>query len=562
MLQVTILHFAAGTSLPNKRTGAPVVTRMLFPDQKLNSQTNQLHKQFESDSASAGAPTARQQGAVQQEDVARPNSNRSRASFNLPIALKVAAFFMLPVLIGLSTLTYVMTDSHRNFQYEQIDNFGKLFTRQLASSATEPLFADVTLEMNVLVNQAISNDSILGAALFDHEYNPIVSAGMLPEQQLINFGMEKKVLGASLLAGAGHSDTLPLTEDVALYLKPVTFRGITGGYAAVVFEYSSLTGHFDQLARLLLGSTILLILSSGLIIFAISRRVLEPLTSMTEAVSSMRKGETAYIPERRNDELGQLIKSINNMGKDLARKSQVQSVLGKFMAADVADRIIDELDTVNFKGDHVNATVLFADIVGFTEMAEKMPPAEVSTLLNEYFSHYASCAKHYFGTVDKFIGDCVMIVFGASREDANHQYHALACARLMQKLTARINQDRREKGLFPVHLRIGVNSGDMLAGLLGSQDRMEYTVVGDAVNMASRLCNEAQQGQIIIQEEYYQSISGHHELEVDCEKTIKIRGKEQPVSIYNVTGISHLRRGIDESLIDDLLARSGYSGTH
>jgi adenylate cyclase len=149
-----------------------------------------------------------------------------------------------------------------------------------------------------------------------------------------------------------------------------------------------------------------------------------------------------------------------------------------------------------------------------------------------------------------------MLVFGALKPDQKHAYHAVACAVLMQKLADRLNQRRKKQGLFPIELRIGINSGKMLAGLIGSVDRMEYTVIGDSVNLASRLCNEANGAQIIIEESLYESINPDHKLVVDNFKSIRIRGKSDLVSIYAVKDIDQPYQMSMDNLIDDILSRT------
>lgn len=323
--------------------------------------------------------------------------------------------------------------------------------------------------------------------------------------------------------------SIPIEYRVACYFSfPLVL-----GLALVTYLAAKQGFSVSELYAAFFGLSI----SLSTVIFFMSRHITEPLKAITNAAANMNKGDLSQIPERRNDELGQLIQSLNHMSKGLARKSELEKVLGKFLDPDIANKIIDELDDINFKGENIQATALFADIVGYTQMSEKLTPTEVSELLNEYFGYYAACAKHYFGTVDKFLGDCVMLVFGAAKSDQQHQYHALACGLLMQKLTEELNEERLKKGLFAVQLRIGINSGEMLAGLLGSKDRLEYTVIGDSVNLASRLCNEAQANQIIIHEECHQTLIKQHNLAVDNHKTIKIRGKESPVSIYNVKSL-------------------------
>ncbi len=462
--------------------------------------------------------------------------------YRLPIAVKLAASFALPLLVGMGILAYIMIGSHRDFQQQQLDRFATVLTGQLAASAMEPLFADASMELGVLVNRVALGNGLMGVALYDHQGGVIASAGRLPEASSIDFGQP----------GAVSTTT---SRGDQLYIEPITFRSVVGGYAVANFDPAILRSGFDQMAYVLFVVAVTIALSLCLVILIMSRRMTEPLKTIASVTAGIDAGKVAFIPERRNDELGQLIRSINRMTKDLARKSQVETVLQQFLAKDVADKILGELDTINLKGENVEATALFADIVGFTRMSETMDPDEVSELLNEYFGYYAACAKLYFGTVDKFLGDCIMIVFGAAKSDERHPYHAVACAALMQRLNVKLNARRREQGLEPIELRIGINSGRMLAGLLGSQDRMEYTVIGDAVNLASRLCNEATAGQIIIQEDCHQALLPHCKVQVDSAKTIRVRGKENPVSIYNVTEFEHPRGSADTALINDLLYR-------
>jgi len=147
---------------------------------------------------------------------------------------------------------------------------------------------------------------------------------------------------------------------------------------------------------------------------------------------------------------------------------------------------------------HVKALKVFCDIVGFTELSEGREPSDVAALLNDYFGYFALAAESCGGTVDKFIGDCIMIVFGVPDPDPHHGLHAMTCGMLIQQLTRRINQIRQGRGLASVMLRVGISSGPMLAGNLGSADRMQYTVVGDTVNVAARLCGMAEPGGVLV----------------------------------------------------------------
>lgn len=516
-------------------------------------------KQYDAEIASAAASGSASSSR-------QPDTGKfSVTKYRVPIALKMAAFFVLPILIGVIFLASIMIDAHRVFQHRQMDQFARVITEQLAASAAEPLFADANMELGVLINHIALDENLIGAGIYSHIGEPVAMSGFLPNIDSIDLKQSKSIIAANQFQIRSLTNlqlqaqkNAPAFEAGFVYSSPIRFRDVTGGYALITFNEASLSSNFDRMAYALMATTIVLLILLATVIFFMSRHVTAPLKHLANAAANIDNGQLDFIPERRNDELGQLMQSINRMGKDLARKSEVETVLDKFLAPDVANKIINELDNVNFRGENVEATALFADIVGFTQMSETMTPEAVSELLNEYFGYYAACAKLYFGTVDKFIGDCVMLVFGAAKSDANHQYHAVACALLMQELTQRINEKRIAAGLNAIHLRIGINSGKMLAGLLGSQDRLEYTVIGDSVNLASRLCNEASQDQIIIQDECYQNLLSQHAVKVDNHKTIKIRGKSEPVSIYNVYDMSQKRSSANKAFLADILSGITY----
>jgi len=180
----------------------------------------------------------------------------------------------------------------------------------------------------------------------------------------------------------------------------------------------------------------------------------------------------------------------------------------------------------------VHASVLFADIVGFTGMAEGMNPEEVAKLLNSYFAHIVRACEMHQGMVDKYIGDCAMLVFGVPQADPEHCFHGITCALTVLHLIAMENELRERQGQAPVRFRLGLNSGEMMAGNMGSHERMEYTVVGDAVNLASRLSAAADGGQIVITEQIYNLPEINERFVARKHRSIRLRGIRHPVTTY------------------------------
>ncbi len=521
---------------------------------KKQDQGNRTHTNRRLDSQHAEKkPSANQENYTQaysqtsQSNKSYNKKKQRRFRFRIPLAIRVSIFFGLPILFAMGSLFNFIIESQRSFQKQQMDNFGAVISEQLAASAREPLFADAKMELVVLIKQIPLANDLLGAAILNHSHEVIAHIGPIPNISNMAYKNFKTNLSAS------DFEKENITTKAVMYSKPIEFRSVTGGHAVIVMDQENIDKRFENYTYALYGIlTFFAIIIYGVLLF-VSHRLTQPVREIVSAAKRIEKGDMTPIKERRNDELGQLIRAINSMTKGLTEKSQIERVLHKFLDPDISNKILQELDPVDLQSENVEATVLFADIVGFTSMSEKISPEEVTELLNEYFGYYSSCAKFYFGNVDKFLGDCIMIVFGATKKDKDHKFHAAACAVLMQKLTNQINQLRLMKNLMPINIRIGINSGHMIAGLIGSRDHVEYTVIGDSVNLASRLCNEAQSNEIIIQGDLSDSLGKDYAMKLEDKRLIKVRGKENPVPIYNLKDINLARTSGTEYLMRDIL---------
>lgn len=463
------------------------------------------------------------------------------------LAFKFGASISVLILISMGILSSVLLyyQSAQNDKF--LNEFGQIIISQLAASAQEPLFAQQYHELDTLLNNVAIDSNIISTAIFSHDKQVISKNGQLPSHDEIHFDQAFYKLGNTWRF---QYDVQP---QLVVHTSPIAFNEVIAGYALVVFSQEALNQQLQQ-QLIIMASTafalLILVILAGLYL---GKALSRPITDLASVASDIQSGKISNISERRNDEIGRLIDAMNGMSEGLVQKNHIESLLHKFLAKDVADKVINQIDTVELAGEQVEATVLFADIVGFTSISEKISPEEVRKLLNEYYGYFNACARFYFGSVDKFIGDCVMVVFGAPKEDEQHQFHAIACALLMQELADKLNERRKEQGLYPIELRIGINTGSMLAGLVGSNDRMEYTVVGDAVNLASRLCSEANSDEIIIEESMFDAVNPEFPMEVTDGKSIRVRGKEEPVAIFSVHSVKQPYPVVMSNLIDDIL---------
>ncbi|HSI52640.1 MAG: adenylate/guanylate cyclase domain-containing protein [Ramlibacter sp.] len=192
-----------------------------------------------------------------------------------------------------------------------------------------------------------------------------------------------------------------------------------------------------------------------------------------------------------------LLRAQNFLEREQAHSSRLGSVFEKFVSPEVKRRLMDSrtIDSV-VNGESRDITCLFCDIRGFTSRAESLAPEELFAELNRYFAEVVDCVLANEGTIDKFIGDAVMVVFGAPLAQPDQAHRALACALAIRERVAAYNAANPEKP--PIAVGMGINSGVAMAGCIGTDKRMEYTVLGDAVNTAARLESRAKAGQVLV----------------------------------------------------------------
>jgi adenylate cyclase len=214
----------------------------------------------------------------------------------------------------------------------------------------------------------------------------------------------------------------------------------------------------------------------------------------------------------------------------LRREALVLSNFQRYFSPDLAKQIAGHGEEIKLGGAKRQVVILFSDIRGFTSMSEKMDPDDVAHLLREYFTEMVEIIFRHGGTLDKFIGDAIMALWGAPFSTEDDADKAMLAAMDMQRKLTELNQHWEQTGKPRVQIGVGINFGEVFAGNIGSEQRLEYTVLGDAVNTASRLCSNAGKGEVMISEPLYRRLKSPPE--VEAREPIKVKNKEQPVPIY------------------------------
>ncbi len=269
-------------------------------------------------------------------------------------------------------------------------------------------------------------------------------------------------------------------------LLPVAYKvGLYSWESALKAQLELRTQILSFSGAALVGALVVsLILAHGLSV---------PIRELVGGTEQISKGNfKVQVPVRGRDDLGQLAKSFNEMAAGLALKEKYHSILHTIADKDVAQQLLD--GKIALGGELREATVMFCDIRGFTALTQNMNPTEVIALLNEHMTVLTRIVTEHHGVVDKFIGDSIMAIFGAPKSYGNDALNAVRCAQQMLAQRAKLN----ETSIYHLQVGIGIASGRVLAGNMGSADRSNYTVLGERVNLAARLCSVAHRGEIVI----------------------------------------------------------------
>lgn len=221
-------------------------------------------------------------------------------------------------------------------------------------------------------------------------------------------------------------------------------------------------------------------------------------------------------------------------------KLWIKQAFSHYLSKEVINELMNDPSRLKLGGERREITVFFSDVRGFTAFSESRQPEEVVAMLNEILSAQVKVVFKYNGTLDKFVGDELMAFFGAPGEQ-HRSTHALVAVRTALEIQERMRQLRQtwtHENKQAIQIGIGINTGDMVVGNMGSSERMDYTVIGDNVNLAARLCSAASKDEIIISESTYSRVAD--QVTVEKLEPIMVKGKSKPVSIYRVTGLKEV----------------------
>lgn len=280
------------------------------------------------------------------------------------------------------------------------------------------------------------------------------------------------------------------------------------------------------------GMTLIVLLIGIIGSIYLVRFIIKPIKTLVQGVQEIsQENFEVSLPIKSSDELGELTFTFNRMAKSLKEKQLMMSTFERYVTKEVADIILKNIENIRLGGEHREVTTLFVDIHGFSQISEKLSAEEIVHLLNDFFRLMVEIVFKYEGTIDKFMGDGLMVLYGAPIAHEDDALRSIKTAMEMKERITEFNKNRKE----PLTLGIGITSGEVVVGNIGSEKRMEYTAVGVRVNLAARLQAISKNNQILIDKNTYLKITNLVDA-VQLE-AIMIKGLKSPVEIYEVINL-------------------------
>ena len=306
-------------------------------------------------------------------------------------------------------------------------------------------------------------------------------------------------LRARLIAqavGAPRRQIEALGGRWSLSATPLDASDASLGARAIAVPLDPVLLPFDRISRTLVLAGLAALALSALLGAVLARGLTRPVRALVRATGRIAEGDyDVEVPVEGKDELALLAGSFNEMATGLRLKERYRGVLDKVVSREVADELMKGV--LELGGENREVTVLFGDVRGFTPLTRGMEPQRVIRLLNECMTALSAAVDAEGGVVDKYVGDEIMAVFGAPLDQPDHAARALRAARRMRAGMRAINAERVRRSEAPIQIGVGINTGRAVAGNMGSPQRLNYTVLGETVNMAARVCSTAVPDQIL-----------------------------------------------------------------
>lgn len=427
------------------------------------------------------------------------------------IGLELSLVFSV-VIVGLMTIAGGITlKQGSDALHAELEFRSELTAKNMATFGREAMIPRPDIFMlGYLAQEAAKQDSVVSASFYGKDGNPIVSKG-------------RKI------ASKG--------EEVYDMSWPMTLEQEQIGTVKIVFSKEPINQIIKETRRKFIIVTGCVLVPGIILIGWISAQLVRPVNKLAYVANEVGAGNfNLNVEVSRANEIGILERSFNKMIEGLKEREKLRDTFGRFVSPQIAEAAMT--GKIHLGGERKEISVLFCDIRDFTRFSEKLSPEQVVEFLNQYFTRLVKIVLDHGGTVNKFIGDAMLAMFGAP---INMQDHAKVAAQVALKIRDTLvdfNRERQKLEKSAIRVGMAINSGEAVAGNIGSPDRMEYTIIGDTVNVASRLegINKRLGTDILVTEATYKQVKEAYDFRPF--EPMPVRGRVGLVKLYQLLGPS------------------------
>ncbi len=326
-------------------------------------------------------------------------------------------------------------------------------------------------------------------------------------------------------------------DPIAQEMRLGAFRMVGLAGLGVVAEVPQAKA-FEAAARVQFRATLiaLIVLSIAFLVgYFYSNTITWPIRQLVQATRQISGGDFGVrLSPRSSDEVGELALAFNDMASGLEDRERVKATFNKFHNKEIAEKLLS--GDVHLGGERREATIFFSDIRGFTSLSESLQPEQVVEMLNEYMTQMVAVIRRHGGIVDKYVGDAIMAIWGVPLDNPDANFQAISACLEMRTELAKLNESRIARGQPALRIGMGLNCGQVIAGNIGSDEKMEYTVIGDSVNLASRIESMTKEfgTDLLIAKSVRASVQDRFIFEA-CEG-VKVKGKSDSIETFKVLG--------------------------
>lgn len=452
----------------------------------------------------------------------------------VPIWLKLSVMMILVTTLTIGVLSTMTLREQRAQLFQQTVRSGKTSLNYFIANARFLLLEESnTLKLNALITEAVTVAGIRYAIIQDARGTVVAHTdfdqigGPLPPFPRPGPPIRNgDTVYFEYLAPGG--------ERMLNLHRPIILQDRVLGEAHVGVSLDFIQQLVYQRGQTLILFSLLAVAGGILVAVLLGVHFSRPIFRLVRATREIARGRYQHrVAPIRNDEFGVLAMAFNRMARELGLKSIMERSFGKYVGNEILEMILADPDRIWFKGQRREATVLFTDVRGFTRYTWEREPEVVVERLNEYFEIASEAIIRYGGFVDKFVGDAVLGVFNVPVARADHVERAVRAALEMQAAFAERSRGQTDALLDAVG--IGIHTGVVVSGNLGSQVKMEYTVIGDAVNLASRINGLAGPGEIIVSRAVREALGDAPTAEV--RPPTRVKGQEAPVETFRILAV-------------------------